>query len=115
MTHFEAMLQQNDGETARILEAQIREENCGETGAFVEPDGRIDTRHCGFLLSHLIVSWVTPQSRYFHDAAAADAIEAAFRFLFTHQRPGGCLDLTSCNFASAPDTAFTMNAMISAW
>ncbi len=115
MTHFEAMLQQNDGETARILEAQIRGGDCGETGAFVEPDGRIDTRHCGFLLAHLIVSWATPQSRYFHDAAAADAIEAAFRFLFTHQRPGGCLDLTSCNFASAPDTAFTMNAMISAW
>ena len=114
MTHFETMLLQHDGETARILQTQIKAGK-GDTGAFVEQDGRIDTRHCGFLLSHLIVSWVTPQSRYYHDPAAAEAMEAAFQFLFTHQRPGGCLDLTSCNFASAPDTAFTMNAMISAW
>ncbi len=113
MTHFEAMLAWHDGETARILQTQA---GAGEDrGAFVERDGNIDTRHCGFLLSHLIVSWVTPASRFYHSRALREAVESAFHYLLGHQRPGGCLDLTSCNFASAPDTAFTMNAMISAW
>ena len=115
MTHFEEMLVQHDRETARILQMQITDGAESGSGAFVGTDGNIDTRYCGFMLSHLIVSWVIPQSRYYHSPAVNEAIRAAFQFLFTHQRPGGCLDLTACNFASAPDTAFTMNAMISAW
>ena len=115
MTHFEAMLIQHDGETARLLQTQIRDQDDVAFGAFVDQDGNIDTRHCGFLMSHLIVSWVTPQSLHYHDQAVEAAIRAAFQFLLTQQRRGGCLDLTTCNFASAPDTAFTMNAMINAW
>ena len=115
MTHFEEMLAQHDKETARILSIQVRNEQAESFGAFVEENGFIDTRHCGSLLAHLCVAYLVPQSGYYLSDTVKNALSAAFSYLLGHQRPGGCLDLVSCNFASAPDTAFTMNAVINAW
>ncbi|MCR4884375.1 MAG: hypothetical protein K6A68_12435 [Clostridiales bacterium] len=115
MTHFQEMLVRHETEILRILKTQILDAQDKHFGAFMEADGHIDTRHCGFLLSHLAVGYLIPQCRYYHDASLKTAIENSFCFLFSHHRPSGCLDLTSCNFDSAPDTAFTMNSMINAW
>ena len=115
MAHLDEMMILHDQEAESILKSQILREGSAHFGAFVEPDGNIDTRHNGFMLAHLAVAYLTRQSRYFHCARVKAALEGSFRYLLSHQRPGGCLDLTGCNFASAPDTAFTMNAVMNAW
>lgn len=115
MTHFEEMLARHEARTARYLAAQETDGRSAVCGAFIDWDGQADTRPAGFALAHLAVAYLAPQGRYYHDAAVRGAIEKAFAFLFAHQRPGGCLDLNDCNFASAPDTAFTINEVISAW
>ena len=115
MTHFQEMLFQHEAETLRILKTQLLDPQDEKYGAFTEAGGHIDSRHCGFLLAHLAVAYLIPQCRFYHAEFLQSAIEKGFHFLLSHHRPGGCLDLTSCNFASAPDTAFTMNAMINAW
>lgn len=115
MTHFQEMLLRHEQETLRIQKLQIldsQDENCG---AFTEAGGHIDTRHCGFLVTQLVVGYLIPECRFFHDETLKSAIENGFRFLLSHHRADGCLDLTACNFDSAPDTAFTMNAMFNAW
>ena len=109
------MLLLRENETERTLRMQVLSEGASYDGAFVEDGGNIDTRHNGFLLALLASSYVMPKSRYYHAPDVKTALERGFHFLLTHQRPGGCLDLTACNFASAPDTAFTMNDMINAW
>ena len=109
------MLAQHEADTARILSIQEKDRGKALFGAFIDGNGHTDTRACGFSLSHLAEAYLIPQSRYYHDADLGMALESAFSYLFSHQRPGGCLDLSGCNFASAPDTAFTINAVISAW
>ena len=113
MTHLEEMVVLQDREAERILRSQVV--GGRENGAFAEADGNIDTRRNGFMLAHLAVSYLTPQSRFFHDPRVRTVLEGSFAYLLSHQRPGGCLDLTGCNFASAPDTAFTINAVMNAW
>ena len=115
MSHFDDLLMHYDSETGRLLSVQCREPDCDVCGAFVLSGYHSDTRSSGFALAHLAVSYLIPQSRYCHDAKVRQALEAAFSYLFSHQRPGGCLDLSGCNFASAPDTAFTINEVISVW
>ena len=115
MSHFDDILLMHEAETPRIMAKQINEPGSGDFGAFVEMGGHIDSRHCCFFLSHLCVSYLIPQSRYYHDEQVKSATQNAFEYLFRHQRPSGCLDLTACNFDSAPDTAFTMNDMTNAW
>ena len=115
MSHFQDILLQHDAETARILVSQVLDERSPHLGAMVLPDHQIDTRTMGFWLAHICVSYVNPASRYFHDDTVANALLLGVGYMLSHLRPGGCVDLTNCNFASAPDTSFMLNEIICAW
>ena len=105
MTHFDKMLLRHDAEAARLLNMQERDRRSPLYGAFVDEHGLADTRTSGFALAHLMKAYLIPQSRFYHDPGVRAAMEAAFEYIFSHLRPGGCMDYISCNFASAPDTA----------
>ena len=115
MQHVSEMLNQYDSETERLLKCQALSPEDPAFGAFIRPDHQIDTREIGFALAHLCVCYVSVGSRYHHAEAVAFSLSRGMDYLRAHLRPGGCVDLTSCNFASAPDTAFTVNELILAW
>lgn len=109
------MLNAYDAQTGRLLANQLMGEHHSRRGAYQMRGYYADTRSSGFGLAHLLVSYVSPQSRYFLNEDVRRSMEAAMDYLKTYQRPGGCLDLAGCNFASPPDTAFTMNAVLNGW
>ena len=113
--HFSKMLARHERLTARTLSLQCMNPGSPECGAFVEPDLNVDTRTCAFHLAHLAEAYLIPESRYYHQPEIRQALERGFCWLLSHRRPEGCLDLTSCNFDSAPDTAFSVNEVIRAW
>ena len=115
MLHMPEMLSAWDREIPRLLSSQITDMSDGRFGGFMLEQFHVDPRHCGFVLSRLIIVYLTPASGFFQSGAVKQAIRAAFVYMEKHQRPGGCYDLTNCNFASAPDTAFMVNALLNAW
>ena len=116
-SHLQELLAQADAQVEHLLSRQIIDESDPRYGGFwsEDVDFHVEPRHTGFFLSRIIESFVHPGSRWFESDRAAGGIRAALTFLERHQRPDGCLDLSSCNFASPPDTAFVMNAMVTAW
>lgn len=115
MYHLAEMMKAHDEGTCRLLASQLRGTSYSRNGAFQIRGFHTDTRSSGFALAHLLVSYVSPESHYYLSEEVRESLEAAFLFLKNHQRPCGCLDLASCNFASPPDTAFTMNAVLNGW
>ena len=111
---YEEMVLLHEQKTRKILFSQVTGPG-GMRGAFPEGDGVPDTRRCGFALAHLAEAFLIPGNGFYHSPRVKDALETGLAFLTSHLRPGGCMDLTSCNFASAPDTAFTLNEIIVAW
>ena len=81
----------------------------------MEDDLHVESRQCGFDLSALACGYVTKDSAHYLSERVKAALTAALAYLRAHQRPGGCVDLLSCNVASAPDTAFMINAVLNAW
>lgn len=98
-----------------ILASQVTDSSDRRFGGFMSDQFHVDPRRCGFVLSELISLYVSASSSYHLDADLARAIEAGFIYLERYQRPDGCFDLTSCNYASAPDTAFMINAILISW
>ena len=105
----------HDQMTEGILSRQLMEDHHSRRGAIQMREFYVDTRSSGFGLAHLLVSYVSPESRFHLDESVRRSIEAVLSFLEKYQRPDGCLDLAGCNFASPPDTAFTMNALLNGW
>lgn len=113
--HAAQLLAQLDGRIERLMARQVLEECSGDYGGFMEDDLHVESRQCGFDLSALACGYVTKDSAHYLSERVKAALTAALAYLRAHQRPGGCVDLLSCNVASAPDTAFMINAVLNAW
>lgn len=113
--HAAQLLAQLDGRIERLMARQVLEESSGDYGGFMEDDLHVESRQCGFDLSALACGYVTKDSAHYLSERVKAALTAALAYLRAHQRPGGCVDLLSCNVASAPDTAFMTNAVLNAW
>lgn len=55
------------------------------------------------------------ESKYYKDAAIFEAVKRAIGFIEKWQRADGSLDYPTCNFYSAPDTAFCFRRLYGAW
>lgn len=113
--HAAQLLAQLDGRIERLMARQVLDECSGDYGGFMEDDLHVESRQCGFDLSALACGYVTKDSAHYLSERVKAALTAALAYLRAHQRPGGCVDLLSCNVASAPDTAFMTNAVLNAW
>ena len=113
--HAAQLLAQLDAHIERLMARQVLEESSGDYGGFMEDDLHVESRQCGFDLSALACGYVTKDSAHYLSERVKAALTAALAYLRAHQRPGGCVDLLSCNVASAPDTAFMINAVLNAW
>ena len=110
MTHEQAMLRKLD----RLIDAELRAQD-PKTGRYLVTDYHTDTRGMGFMLAHQLTALIHPMSRHSSSAALAEGIRKGLKWLRENRNESGCFDLSSCNFDSAPDTAFTVNALYDAW
>ena len=115
MNHLMEIMAASDALTAKMLSCQLQDPESSRCGAFQMMGMQTDTRSTGFGLAKLLCAYVSPESKYHLSGEVKKAIELALGFLKKYQRPDGCLDLAACNFASPPDTAFTMNAVLNGW
>ena len=113
--HAAQLLARLDAHIERLMARQVLEESSADYGGFMEDDLHVESRQCGFDLSALACGYVTKDSAHYLSERVKAALTAALAYLRAHQRPGGCVDLLSCNVASAPDTAFMINAVLNAW
>ena len=113
--HAAELLARLDAHIERLMARQVLDECSGDYGGFMEDDLHVESRQCGFDLSALACGYVTKDSAHYLSERVKAALTAALAYLRAHQRPGGCVDLLSCNVASAPDTAFMINAVLNAW
>lgn len=115
MQHLTYLLAEQDSKIRKLLDRQITQEGDPRYGGFWQSDFHVEPRACGFYLSEMIASYVTAKSELYLDASLAESIKRTLVYMKNHQRPDGCYDLSGCNFASPPDTAFMINAVLNGW
>ncbi len=81
----------------------------------LQEDGFTDTRYTGFCLALFLTVYVHPASRFHENGTLFQAMDDCLVCLERDARESGLFDLSSCNFDSAPDTAFTVNALSDAY
>lgn len=114
-THLPEMMREHDEKVANALRMQITDQGNTRFGGYVLPGYHVDPRVCGFTLGDLLISYACKESIYYQDDKLRRAIDANFQYMRAHQRPDGCFDLSACNFASPPDTAFMCNHLFNAY
>ena len=115
MNHRPILLKELEKRISFLLSRQITDPSDPRLGGFRTDSFHVEPRQSGFHLGEMTAAFVTPDCAWYLSPRLKDAIELVLGYMFRHQRPDGCFDLSSCNFASPPDTAFMMNAVLSGW
>lgn len=110
---FLRLVQDEELRARHFMQNQITDQNSAQFGGFVE-DGRYwcQPKSTLYRLTTLLSLYHTPQSCFFHDAAARESIAAGLDYAARFQRENGTFDYLDCNFASAPDTAFCVKRLL---
>jgi len=113
--HLSAMVAQLNAEVDHLVRAQVTQPASDDFGGFLLSNDHVEPRMSGFAFSRLALAYVCSESRHYLSDTVKTALQANLAYMETHQRPDGCFDLSGCNFASPPDTAFMINAVLNAW
>ncbi|MBQ8162214.1 MAG: hypothetical protein IJ083_15925 [Clostridia bacterium] len=106
MNHLMQLVPSCDARVDALLASQT------PSGEYVPGNLFTDTRNQGFSISQVFFAYLTPESRHCLKESVADSLSLALSWEEEHLRENGSMDLATCNFASAPDTAFTVNALL---
>ena len=75
----------------------------------------IDVKPTVYTLSNAIAVYLNEDSKYYHDELLYNRVLMALDFIKRNQRHDGTFDFPSCNFMSAPDTAFCLKRLIASY
>lgn len=113
--HLPEILARHDDYVSRMMKKQVRSRESIHYGGYMLTGYHVDPRFAGFTLARLITSYVCCESSLYRDEELRAAIEANMEYLQAHQRESGCVDLSSVNQDSAPDTAFMCNHLLNGY
>ncbi|MCD8069219.1 MAG: hypothetical protein LUE87_10105, partial [Lachnospiraceae bacterium] len=96
-----------------FLRGQVRDENREDRGR-LESD-IMEGKPTVYLLTDCLCLYFCEESRYCRSEELWEAVLGGVGFLERWQREDGSMDYPSCNFFSAPDTAFCFRRLFGAW
>lgn len=110
--HYKTILRDTQREVARSLRIQNTAPDSPFYGAFSQPDGVYQAKFAIYRVAGMIACYCNPDSAYYHDAALLPSLHLGLDYILHAQHENGLFDYVTCNFLSAPDTAFCMMKLI---
>ena len=110
--HYMRMLKDTEREAEYSIRIQNRDGMSPFYGAYPQPDGVYQAKFAIYRIAGLISVYVNADSRLFGDEKALESIHLGLDYVDRVQHENGLFDYVTCNFFSAPDTAFCIVKLI---
>lgn len=111
--YIQHIIYSTEEKTRQFIKEQIQDLKRRDFGGL--PQKLVDVKPTVYGLSSVISVYCCEQSHYYKDQQLLMPIQQALSFIEREQRPDGTFDYPSCNFLSAPDTAFCLKHLIPAY
>lgn len=110
--HYRLILRDTERHVARSLQIQNLNQASPFYGAFTQPDGYYQPKFAIYRVAGMIAAYCNKETCYYHDTAVLERIHLGLDYIAAQQHDNGLFDYVTCNFFSAPDTAFCIVKMI---
>ena len=110
--HYEQMVRGIEDKVVLAMAAQVMDENSPYYGAVVQTDGVFQAKSTMYTVASYVTAYCNPDCRYYHDETILARAEKGIDYVERVQHENGLFDFVTCNFFSAPDTAFCILAWI---
>lgn len=110
--HYRRILKDSDKRLVYYIQEQILDTGSPYYGAFIDRRGVSEAKVTLYRLETIIACYLCKDSIYYHNKNVFDRIIAGIKYVKSVQHENGMFDYVSCNFNSAPDTAFCLVAIV---
>ncbi len=111
-SHYLQMIHDTETRALRHLKAQNHEVGSAYYGAFVMPDGVYMQKHALYCIADIGAVYCNAESSLYRNERLLDAMLIGLDYVRAQQHENGLFDYITCNFFSAPDTAFCIGIIL---
>ena len=112
--HYIRIVKDTEKRVQHALHTQNLEQGSSYYGAFVMPNGVYMQKHALYQIASLAAAYLCPDSAYYHDERLLNSMLLGLDYVDSTQHDNGLFDYITCNFFSAPDTAFCIGIILPA-
>ena len=110
--HYEQMIRDTEKRALRHLKTQNLDQNGPYYGAFVMPNGVYMQKHALYCIADIGAVYCNADSVLYHDEKLLNSMLIGLDYVRAQQHENGLFDYITCNFFSAPDTAFCIGIIL---
>ena len=111
-SHYTEMIRDTEKRALHALKTQNRDQTSPYYGAFVMPNGVYMQKHALYCIADIGAVYCNAESRLYHDETLLAAMLTGLDYVRSTQHENGLFDYITCNFFSAPDTAFCIGIIL---
>ena len=112
--HYERVVRDTEKRVQHALHCQNLQPDSPYYGAIVMPNGVYMQKHALYQIAAMAGVWCCPDSGYYHDETILTGMLRGLDYVESTQHENGLFDYITCNFFSAPDTAFCIGIILPA-
>ncbi len=110
--HYEQMLRDTEKRALQHIKTQNTDESSPFYGAFIMPNGVYMQKHALYCIADIGAVYCNAESKLYHDENLLTAMLLGLDYVRSTQHENGLFDYITCNFFSAPDTAFCIGIIL---
>lgn len=110
--HYEQMIRDTETRALRHLKTQNLDQPSPYYGAFAMQNGVYMQKHALYCIADIGAVYCNAESRLYHDEALLNSMLIGLDYVRSTQHENGLFDYITCNFFSAPDTAFCIGIIL---
>ena len=110
--HYERVVRDTERRVEHALKRQNLKQGDPCYGAFVMPNGVYMQKHTLYQIASLAAAYCCRDTKYYHDETILTAMLRGLDYVDSTQHENGLFDYITCNFFSAPDTAFCIGIIL---
>ena len=110
--HYKNILKDTEDRVFSRLRIQELDEKSPWYGGFYDRDRIVQAKYTIICVEPMITLYCNPDSRYYRSSLLAQRAELGLSYIRSVQHENGLFDYVTCNFFSAPDTAFCIGFFI---
>ncbi len=111
-THYEQMIRDTEKRALHHLKTQNLDKNSPFYGAFVMPNGVYMQKHALYHIADMGAVYCNTESSLYHEKKLLTSMLLGLQYVRSTQHENGLFDYITCNFFSAPDTAFCIGIIL---
>ena len=110
--HYQKIIQDTQDRVVKSLQIQILDEKSPCYGGFADPNGIVQAKFSIYRVATMTAAYCNEDTVYYHDGRVLDSILLGLDYIRRVQHENGLFDYITCNFFSAPDTAFCIKKLL---